>query len=137
MTPVTVYNVTSAQTIREGRNDIPVYKFNSHESFISCKDGSLIQKTIEIEYWPIEYYQFSNGRELYAAIDPVLREALDIEIENIQKLKWERSKLLKDLLEANKKVENLQHDLESCMTVVNEYVNMSLWQKIKFLFKGH
>src|SRR5690606_21822542 len=129
--------VTSAQTYKTDPNYVPVYKFDYHENFIRCKDGSLIEKTIEVEHWPIEHYKWSDGREIYAAIDPVLREILDMEVEKVEKLEWERSKLLKDLQETNKEVENLQHDLDSYMEIVHEYANMSFWQRFKFLFKGN
>jgi len=138
MKKITVYKVTSAETIQHSDVSVPIYKWGEKiDDLIHCSNGVSLQKTIEIEHWPIEHYRWQNGNEIYAAIDPTLREILEIEIERVEKLKWEGGKLLKDLLKANKEVENLQHDLENHKRVLDEYVNMSFCQRVKFLFKGN
>lgn len=135
MKPITVYRMIKEEVMSYGYDTITMYEmYNPNLSRVS--EDTWIEPTIETKDWKIKRYRWSDGREIYAAIDPELIQMLDIEIEETEKFKWERTKLLKELKQADKKIEDLVTDVENHTRIANEYVNMSLWQRLKFLFTG-
>lgn len=134
MKPITVYRMIKEEVMSHGYDTITMYQANN-PNLSRVSEDTWVEPTVETKNWKINRYVF-NGKEMYAAIDPELRQILDIEIEETEKLKWERTKLLKELKQADKEIEELRRDVESHMQIANEYANMSLWQRFKFLFTG-
>lgn len=90
--------------------------------------GVQMAMEVEVESLPIKYYRWADGRSIHAAMSTELRELLDIEVDEMERLR-----------SCNRTVERechrLEKELDSCIQQVYYYTSMSLWERIKWAFR--